>query len=146
MRDIEDARRLLVVVANGLLVSTEAATSAPRPQADTPELQRRAREILSIRRRRYQFFGKAMFGEVAWELLLTLYAHDASARQTVSSVTTLVEAPKSTTIRWIEYLEQLGLTQRAAHPTDKRSAFVELTDKGRRSMEAYLSDTLPHHD
>ena len=87
-----------------------------------------------------------MFGEVAWELLLMLYALDTGARQTVSTIASFLDTPKTTTIRWIEYLEQSGLIERSPHPTDKRFVFVGLTDNGKKTMELYLSDTLPSHD
>ena len=129
-QDVEDARRLLSLLASG-----EAA--APSPQKTYVE---RAREILLRRKRREQIFGKGMFGEPAWDMLLLLYV-EPGRRQTVSRLAELAGLSKSTAIRWMDYLEEQKLVRRETHPTDKRSISVELSSRGRDSMETYLSDT-----
>ena len=104
--------------------------------------QERAREILRHRRRRYDLFGRSMFGEPAWEMLLRLYMLDSGQRQTLSRLAEFCGAPKTTAIRWIEYLEVQRLIRRESHPNDKRAEFVELTDRAREALELYLSETL----
>ena len=45
-------------------------------------------------------------------------------------------------MRWVGYLEKEKLVQRELHPTDQRTFFVTLTEKGISLLELYLSDTL----
>ena len=111
-------------------------------ELDKADLARRARLIFATRRKRSQIFGKGMFGEPAWDMLVALYVGDtAGPRATVGRLSELTEAPLTTAIRWLDYLEQQGLVHREPHPTDRRAIFVELTDKGRSVMERYLSGT-----
>lgn len=104
-------------------------------------LRERAREILANRKRRHDVFGKAMFGEPAWEMLLLLYVFESDQRQSVSRLARLAGASKSTGLRWLDYLESQRWIRRQVHPNDRRTAFVELSDKGRDAVELYLTDT-----
>jgi predicted transcriptional regulator len=146
-RDLHDARRLLSLLSSGetkVLIEPPELGSSTRIKAHV--LQRHAREILANRKRRHDIFGRAIFGEPAWEMLLLLYVAEAGRRQTISRLAELAGASKSTGLRWVDYLEGQGLIRRESHPTDKRAAFVELTDKGKDALELYLSDTLPPND
>lgn len=101
-----------------------------------------ARLILASRKRRVDHFGRGVFGEPAWEILLLLYITAGGQRQTVPRLSELSGISRSTAIRWIEYLERERLVGRVPHPTDKRIDFVQLTHKGREKLEAYLSETI----
>ena len=82
-----------------------------------------------------------MFAEPAWDMLLYLYVCDFSeGRQTIGQLADLVETPLTTVLRWVAYLEKEHLVVRRHHPTDRRIVFVELADKGRIAMEAFLVD------
>jgi DNA-binding MarR family transcriptional regulator len=143
-RDIDDARRLLALLAGELrepLLVDEASKDRQRSLSRQTLIQR-ARQTYTDRRTRAKHFGEAMFGEAAWDMLLVLYMTDIGARQTVSSLARLSGSSKSTALRWMEYLEERQLIKREPHPTDKRSAFVALTEKGREKLEAYLSETV----
>ena len=107
-------------------------------------LQKQALEILALRRRRHSVFGKAMFGEPAWEMLLLLYG--LGIRQTVTRLAEHACASKSTSIRWIDYLEAQRLVAREQHPTDKRVVYVDLTEKGRERIRLYLSGSTAKRD
>jgi hypothetical protein len=145
-RDIEDARRLLWLIAAAEDQRTLLEPpSQPEAERDTEQLVAKAREILANRRRRIGIFGKAMFDEFAWEMLLVLYALDADARQTVSRLTDLSGATKTTALRWLSYLETNRLVSRVRHPTDNRTIFVELTAEGRQKIELYLTETSLGH-
>lgn len=141
-RDIDDAKRLLSILATAegkILIGTgdqEASHDLPS--------QERALQMLALRRRRENVFPRAMFGEPAWEILLLLYA--LGARQTIGRLAELACASKSTTIRWIDYLEGQQLVTRQPHPTDKRAIYAELTDKAREAIRVYLSGPTPTHD
>lgn len=140
-RDIEDAKRLL-----SLLAADEAElltdSTIPAEESGTKEherLARKARKILAYRRLRQDYFGKAMLGEPAWEIMLLLYATEPAHAQTISRLAELSGSSRSTALRWIDYLENRQLVRREAHPSDKRAALVELSPKGRDSLEVYLS-------
>ena len=138
-RDIDDAKRLLSVLATAegkIIIGSGGLGDTEEASTDRPS-QERALELLSLRRRRHSVFGKAMFGEPAWEILLLLFA--LGPRQTVTRLAELACASKSTAIRWIDYLEGQRLVEREAHPTDKRAVYVELTEKARDAIRLYLS-------
>lgn len=139
-RDLEDAKRLLsrIIVAGDVTRKRTKVVDAMRVGPE-PIHQDRAFEILARRRRRHRLFGKAMFGEPAWEMLLLLYVSASGARQTTSRLAALAGASKSTAIRWMDYLETQGLIGREASPLDKRVIYVELTAKGKDVLELYLS-------
>jgi DNA-binding MarR family transcriptional regulator len=102
-----------------------------------------ARNILTARRRRARQFSKAMFGEPAWDMLLALYAHmNDGPRHSIGRLVVFSGAPSTTALRWLDYLEKGQLVMRCPNPTDRRSEFIQLTDKGRAKLEEYLSETL----
>ena len=102
-----------------------------------------AERIVAARRLRSEYFKKPMFGEPAWDMLLALYAGSADGpRQSVGRLTRASGSPPTTALRWLDYLVKEELVVREPNPTDGRSDFVELTDKGRTAMERYLSETL----
>lgn len=142
-QDLKDARRLLSKLAgpderNSGSLLPEALFESVHAQSE--RLREKARRILALRAKRTKQFSSAMFNEPAWEMLLTLYASDGGARLSLSRLALLSGASKATALRWIEYLEQQKLVARQAHPTDKRAAFVCLTEKGRNALNDYLSD------
>jgi len=83
-----------------------------------------------------------MFGEPAWEMLLLLYIGLGSIRMSAGGLAHAASYSKATTMRWVGYLEKEKLVQREQHPTDQRTFFVTLTEKGINLLELYLSDTL----
>jgi DNA-binding MarR family transcriptional regulator len=109
---------------------------------DQARLTERARQELNNRRRRARIFPGAMFGEPAWDMLLILYLEHVRSRITVSQLTRESGAAQTTALRWIEYLESQQLIRRYAHPTDRRIAYLDLTDKAIQSLETFLSETL----
>jgi DNA-binding MarR family transcriptional regulator len=46
--------------------------------------------------------------------------------------------PKTTALRCLARLYQLGLVARLPHPTDHRSSHIELTGPGLEAMRAFL--------
>ncbi len=84
-----------------------------------------------------------MFGEPAWDMLLALYVSSVDGpRHSVGRLGTLSGAPQTTALRWLDYLVMEKLVVRTPNPTDRRSDFVELSDKGRNALEKYLSEEL----
>lgn len=100
-----------------------------------------ARSTFRARRIRGQHFPEPMFGEPAWDMLLALFVRARSgARQSITRLTKFSGAPPTTALRWIDFLERMEFVSRRTSPTDKRIALIELTDKGREAIEAYLAD------
>jgi DNA-binding MarR family transcriptional regulator len=140
-RDFEDARRLLGLLA-GRAEGDPPGSSSRKPEPTRESLLHHARRILAGRRQRNAHFGCAMFGEPAWEMLLLLYIGLGSIRMSAGGLAHAAGYSKTTTMRWVDYLEKEKLVRRDPHPNDQRTFFVALTDKGISLMEQYLSDTL----
>lgn len=140
-QEAKDAERLhSLLAAMERKITIEPVEGAFKTEAGAGcRLQERALESLALRRARESVFGRAMFGEPAWEILLLLYG--LGSRQTVTRLAELACASKSTAIRWIDYLEGQRLVAREEHPTDKRAVCVVLTDKAREAIGLYLFRT-----
>jgi DNA-binding MarR family transcriptional regulator len=143
-RDVRDARRLLTAIAGAQDQSAEArSVGEDGPPAVGPDrLKAFARQIYEKRQERIARFGSQMFGEPAWEMLLILYLEEGGERQSQTRLADLSGASRSTAMRWIDHLVRNGLAHREDHPTDKRRNFIALSEKGRRQLELYLSDTI----
>jgi DNA-binding MarR family transcriptional regulator len=150
-KDLEDAERLLSLLAQvrrrlaareELLDPSTQRASANSAAPERADLLACARRVFRARRRREKFFGKAMFGEPAWDMLLALYVNDAESRQNIGQLNRYSGSPLTTSLRWLDYLEKQKLIERESHPTDRRSVFVRITDKGREAMDSYFSETL----
>lgn len=132
-RDRDDAARLLTLLLG------EDGVNERREDLSLVQL---AETIIEARRRRAEIFNPAMFGEPAWELLLTLFVMDrAGPRLTIGRLAQAAGTKLTTALRWLEYLEDQAFIQREHHPTDARTAFIELTDKARDALHLYLSGT-----
>lgn len=146
LREVRTAARLLKLIAasgdegvGGLLDESGEATIV----AERQQLVRRARETFRNRRRRRDIFGDFMFGEPAWDMLLALYiAETREGRTTVGNLSSHSGAPTSTAQRWIDLLVDRGLALREAHPTDRRTIFIKLSDDGRAALDLYFSGTV----
>lgn len=107
-----------------------------RPPLPEPRLVRR---IIRQRQLRAQFFPGDMFADPAWDMLLDLTA--ATAEGTRVSVTSLCIAsgvPATTALRWIAQMTDAGLVLRLEDNTDKRRAFIALSDASISSMARYF--------
>lgn len=139
-RDLAEARRLLTLLADADPDAPDEVSSAANGHSVTSaELLARARAILAARRRRASIFKTTIFGEPAWDMLLLLYLNANQSRRTMGRLGELAGISKSTALRWIDYLDREGLVRRDPHPTDRRAMFVELTVKGKRALDLYLS-------
>lgn len=132
-RDREDAARLLSLLLG------EGGVEEQRRDMSLVQL---AETIIEARRRRAEIFNPAMFGEPAWELLLTLFVMDREGpRLTIGRLAQIAGTKLTTALRWLEYLEDQAFVRREQHPNDARTAFIELTDKAREALHLYLSGT-----
>lgn len=98
---------------------------------------------LRNRKRRSGVMGPGLAGEPAWIMLLDLYVAEHN-RQKVQTVYLVEEsgAPHATGLRYLSYLTDEQLVHRSISERDRRSKFVELTDRGRALLDRYLSDCL----
>jgi len=95
--------------------------------------------ILKARRDRDAIFGRELFGEPAWDILLELYAaHVAQRRLSVTGVCYASAVPPTTALRWVERLEKEGWVSRHSDPLDGRRAWVTLTKRAMTAMQGYL--------
>jgi len=142
-RDVEDAARLMKLLAEGSGADVVRPVSIGGSQVLTRKsLIDAARHELKKRRRRTQLLSEGMFGEPAWEMLLLLYIEQQGTRLNLARLSENLGLPGTTALRWLSYLEDRGLIQREAHPTDQRSAFLKLTDKAIEALDVYLSEAV----
>jgi DNA-binding MarR family transcriptional regulator len=109
------------------------------PAGNNRVTERYVRNMISLRRRRDNFFGGELFADPAWDMLLELYAATLGQfRVSISNLCAGAAVPATTGLRWIKQLEETGMIQRKADPTDGRRYFMELTDKSVEKMNAYF--------
>ena len=99
-----------------------------------------ARLMQRWRRERRRVFRDAVFSNPGWDILLDLFLAGADGHPlTVKAACLAATVSKTTGLRYLRRLDELGLVTRAPHPTDHRSSQMTLTDDGLRHMEAYLA-------
>ncbi|HSG56515.1 MAG TPA: winged helix DNA-binding protein [Paracoccaceae bacterium] len=109
-----------------------------RPPLPDPRLVRR---IIQQRQLRARFFDGDLFADPAWDMLLDLTA--ARVEHTRVSATSLCIAsnvPPTTALRWISQMTEAGLLERVEDDTDRRRAFIQLTDKAVDAMARYFAE------
>lgn len=112
-------------------------SAPPRPALPEP---RHVRRILRQRQQRARFFDADLFADPAWDMLLDLTA--ASAERKRVSVTSLCIAagvPPTTALRWIGQMTHAGLFERVEDTSDRRRAFIALTDKAADGMARFFA-------
>ncbi|MEW9855271.1 hypothetical protein [Novosphingobium sp. M1R2S20] len=128
-------------VNDGVLTAEERSRTA-RPPLPDPRLVRR---MIRHRQSRNRYFDSQLFADPAWDMLLDLTA--ARAEQSRVSVTSLCIAsgvPPTTALRWIGQMVEQGLFVRVGDVTDRRRAFIELSDSCVDSMARYFAEVGPN--
>jgi predicted transcriptional regulator len=114
----------------------EALLRRPRPPLPDPRLVRR---LLRSRQQRARYFDGELFADPAWDMLLDLTAARAEMKRvSVTSLCIAAGVPPTTALRWIGQLVDAGLFQRVEDQSDRRRAFIELTDKAADAMARYF--------
>lgn len=109
-----------------------------RPPLPDPHLLRR---IVRQRQLRARFFDGDLFADPAWDILLDLAAARAEhKRVSVTSLCIASGVPPTTALRWIGQLIEAGLVQRIEDDTDRRRAFIVLTDRASDAMARYFAE------
>lgn len=145
LRDARELKRLLTLLSEG---EDDYAWSLapPRPwelgTGATEKLVEEARFLRDSRRRRGHYFPATIFGEIGWDLLISSYIADGREKLSTSRLTQLAGAPMTSVLRWLCFLEAEALVRGRTDPFDGRVKIIELTDKGRGAIDAYLEDLL----
>ncbi|GEM_PF-1051667 len=91
------------------------------------------------RRVREQYFGRKLFGEPAWDMLLELYASELNDENISTSNLILSSlSPTSTALRWIKYMEDSGLVTKKSSHLDGRVQYQRITKNGFDMMTKYF--------
>ncbi len=121
---------------------SERLVRATRPALPDPRLVRR---IIRQRQLRARFFDGDLFADPAWDMLLDLTAARAEhARVSVTSLCIASGVPPTTALRWIGQMIDGGLLERVEDETDRRRAFIALTDKAADGMARYFAELGSH--
>jgi len=114
------------------------ALRGQRPPLPDPRLVRR---IIRQRQLRARFFDGELFADPAWDILLDLTAARAEhVRVSVTSLCIASGVPPTTALRWIGQMTEAGLLERVEDDTDRRRAFIALTDKAADAMARYFAE------
>ncbi|GEO00974.1 hypothetical protein NSE01_28060 [Novosphingobium sediminis] len=117
---------------------TDRLVRAARPPLPDPRL---VRKIIRQRQLRARFFEGDLFADPAWDMLLDLTAARAEhVRVSVTSLCIASGVPPTTALRWIGQMTDAGLLQRVDDETDRRRAFITLTDKAADAMARYFAE------
>ena len=110
----------------------------PRPPLPDPRL---VRLIIRQRQLRSQFVDPELFADPAWDILLDLTAARAEHRRvSVTSLCIASGVPPTTALRWIGQMVEAGLLERVEDESDRRRAFIELSDKAADAMARYFAE------
>ena len=95
-----------------------------------------ARGLLKVRKARHEHLPNAAISEAGWGLLLALFSMDADAGSCPERrLAEIADVSRTTTLRWLQRLEEAGLVSKTVSPTDKRTVRVSLTERGRDAIE-----------
>ncbi|MES2986791.1 MAG: hypothetical protein V4808_02690 [Pseudomonadota bacterium] len=121
----------------------DASNTYRGPTDESAAVETNAHEIrtaIRSRRLRAQFFPGDLFADPAWDMLLDLFAAKLERRSvSVSSLCIAAAVPPTTALRWIGTMHDAGLFERQADPSDRRRAYIGLSQKGMEGMQAYAS-------
>ncbi|MEM9500752.1 MAG: MarR family transcriptional regulator [Pseudomonadota bacterium] len=119
------------------------ALHKPNGRAANPPLPdpRAVRQIIANRQARAKFFDADLFSDPAWDMLLDLTAaHAEHQRVSVTSLCIAAGVPATTALRWIKQLVESGIFERIADSSDKRRAFIALSDSTVEAMARYFAE------
>ena len=136
-----ETERIILEIESRLhrLIETSRRESGPAAQSSVLAA---AAEACAARRRLYALFGRRLFCDPSWDILLELFVSTLEGRKvTVSTACMAACAPTTTALRHIAYLVQEGLVVRRPHPADARSTYLELTPQAITRLTQYFSES-----
>ena len=99
-----------------------------------------AKAAVQERRQRERLFGKDLFPDPNWEILLELFiAHHEGRETAVKTACFASRVPQTTALRYISHLVERGLVMRQPHPADSRCTHLRLTERGLALMMEYFT-------
>ncbi|MEE4339108.1 MarR family transcriptional regulator [Erythrobacter sp.] len=102
---------------------------------------RMVRRIIAGRQARARFFDGALFADPAWDMLLDLTAaHGEGQKVSVTSLCIAADVPATTALRWLGQMVETGIFRRIADETDRRRAFIALSDASIEAMSRYFAE------
>jgi len=102
---------------------------------------RMVRKIIADRQARARFFDAALFADPAWDMLLDLTAaHGEGQNVSVTSLCIAAGVPATTALRWLKQMVDTGIFRRIADETDRRRAFIALSDSSLEAMSRYFAE------
>jgi DNA-binding response OmpR family regulator len=120
----------------GTRLPRSIASKLPLPDA------RLVRQIIANRQARARFFDGDLFADPAWDMLLDLTAAHAEHRRiSVTSLCIAAGVPATTALRWIKQLVEAGVFERVDDASDRRRAFIALSESSREAMARYFAET-----
>ena len=132
-REIERIRHELEALKSTVL------GSAPERSSEKSPTTNEVGAILAARRRREEMFGKGLFADPAWDILLELYWGELAQRRFLTTELGVRSAvPPTTALRWIEKLHRDGWVTRADDQDDGRRVWVTLSARGIETMHQYF--------
>ncbi len=112
--------------------------NSERPPLPKP---RHVRQLIAARQARAKFFDGELFADPAWDMLLDLTAaHAEQARVSVTSLCIAAAVPATTALRWIKQLVDSGVFVRVADSSDRRRAFIALSEQSTDAMARYFAE------
>jgi hypothetical protein len=115
----------------------EGDRRAQRPPLPDARLVRR---IIRQRQMRARYFDAALFADPAWDMLLDLTAARVECKRvSVTSLCIASGVPPTTALRWIGQMTEAGLLERVGDESDRRRAFLALSDRAADAMAEYLA-------
>ena len=104
--------------------------------SDQPKVQLtedHVQSVLTVRRGREALFGRKLFSDPAWDVILELYAARlGDRRMSAPELARVIGLPASVIARWVSALVEAGVVERG--PDETREPTLELTDDGAAKM------------
>ncbi len=120
------------------LINSQVVSAIATPASPDP---RHVREVIAARQARAKFFDAELFADPAWDMLLDLTAAQAEDNQvSVTSLCIAAAVPATTALRWIKQLVDCGVFIRVADPSDRRCAFIALSEQTSDAMARYFAE------
>lgn len=115
-----------------------AASTRTLEPGQLPDV-RLVRRIIRQRQLRGRFFDADLFADPAWDMLLDLSASRLEGKRvSVTSLCIAAGVPPTTALRWIGQMVEAGLFVRLNDGTDKRRAFIDLSEKAVEAVSRYF--------
>ncbi|MGF7154507.1 MarR family transcriptional regulator [Novosphingobium gossypii] len=126
------------------LSATPPPPAPPQPASLAPGQlpdARLVRRIIRQRQLRARFMNADLFADPAWDMLLDLAASRLEGKRvSVTSLCIAAGVPPTTALRWIGQMVEAGLFRRLNDGTDRRRAFIDLSERGVQAMSRYFAE------